>query len=253
MDWSYALLDEAESVMLTELAVFQGTFSLLGAKAVTSHGDHVLELVSSLVAQSLVVPLPEMGRYRLLETVRLYALDKLVERGAAQALRQRHLEWVLSFCGPEVLVDPEPQKTIEIITLQLAERQSYFAAISWVETHDQMDTVAALLCGAWPTVVVGSEALEFVRDILDQRDGWGLPYGTSSLVFLLGAMSIHGGDEDGARSIATVLHHIETQTDASDATNFRWLLERDSGAAADRDRDAHGSGTGDCELLHRQG
>ena len=95
LDWSHDLLDEQERVLLRRLAVFPASFPLEGAEAVTAVGDVLC--LGSLVTKSLVhvVEDGDRFRYRLLETVRLYATDKLVAAGEADELRERHAHWVL--------------------------------------------------------------------------------------------------------------------------------------------------------------
>ncbi|HVJ55294.1 MAG TPA: winged helix-turn-helix domain-containing protein [Aliidongia sp.] len=100
LDWSHALLSPAECVMLRRLAVFPGPFSLEAAEAVAI--DELLgreqcgELLGSLVRKSLVSV--DLGlapiSYRMLETVRAYAAEKLAEAEEHSALHDRHARYV---------------------------------------------------------------------------------------------------------------------------------------------------------------
>ena len=96
VDWSHALLTEPERVLLRRLAVFLGGFDLDAAQAVAGGGEveryQVLDQLTLLVDKSLVVAEDSRGgtRYRLLETVRQYAAEKLGESGEADAVRTRH-------------------------------------------------------------------------------------------------------------------------------------------------------------------
>jgi predicted ATPase len=98
-DWSYELLAKPERVILQRLAVFAGPFSLEAAAAVAASPElsvpDVIEGLLGLVAKSLVVAEGEgaVARYRLLDTTRAYALEKLGESGERQQLGRRHAEY----------------------------------------------------------------------------------------------------------------------------------------------------------------
>jgi non-specific serine/threonine protein kinase len=100
VDWSYHLLSDAERQLLSRLSVFPATWSLEAAEHVCG-GDgiskhDVLDLLSRLVGKSVVVVDSEFAdarRYRLLETVRQYARERLVQSGAADRLNERHFEY----------------------------------------------------------------------------------------------------------------------------------------------------------------
>jgi predicted ATPase len=93
VDWSYDLLTDAEREVLRRLAVFVGTFSLDGARAVCERD--VLDTLGSLVAKSLVTPVDveSLPRYRLLDTIRYYAHRKLVDAGQLDDALAAHLAY----------------------------------------------------------------------------------------------------------------------------------------------------------------
>lgn len=98
IDWSHDLLGETERVLLRRLAPFAGGWTLDEAEAVCSAAPlgrgEVLDLLTQLVEKSLVVldDHARPPRYRLLETIRQYAMEKLIEAQEFDAVRQRHLD-----------------------------------------------------------------------------------------------------------------------------------------------------------------
>ena len=100
LDWSYDLLPDSERVMLRRAAIFAGSFSLDAASAVAAVSSSpapwaVIEALSMLVAKSLIVQLPgdESSRFRLLDTTRAYALEKLAETNERDGCARRHAEY----------------------------------------------------------------------------------------------------------------------------------------------------------------
>ena len=104
LDWSYELLSPSERVVLRRLAVFAGAFVLDAARAVAADvsvsADDVEHALASLVTRSLVSAdiSPAVPHYRLLETTRAYALEKLAESGEFGALARRHAEHQCARC-----------------------------------------------------------------------------------------------------------------------------------------------------------
>jgi predicted ATPase len=111
MDWSWDLLDADEQTMLTELATFRGGFDARGVEAVCTHPETGtrFDVLSGLVDRSLVQVTADAGptsRYQLLETVRLYGLDRLAATGRADDVRDRHAAWVRAHCSCLVAIGP---------------------------------------------------------------------------------------------------------------------------------------------------
>jgi Predicted ATPase len=100
IDWSWHLLHDVEQILLRRLAVFAGGWTLDSAEAVcVGNGvepQDVLDLLTQLVNKSLVIREGEQGqepRFGMLETIRAYALERLVESGEMEALRGRHAQY----------------------------------------------------------------------------------------------------------------------------------------------------------------
>jgi predicted ATPase/DNA-binding winged helix-turn-helix (wHTH) protein len=105
LDWSYQLLSEAERIILRRLSVFANVFSLDAASAVAATGSlavsDVVEGVANLVAKSLASAdlRGAVMQYRLLNTTRAYALQKLEESGEREAVLRRHAEYHRDLLG----------------------------------------------------------------------------------------------------------------------------------------------------------
>ena len=98
IDWSYDLLDEEERKLFRGFSVFTGGWTLEAAETVCEDDGDVLDLLTRLVDKSLVaIERTETSetRYRMLETTRQYAQDKLMEAGEMTELRARHGQWCL--------------------------------------------------------------------------------------------------------------------------------------------------------------
>ena len=110
LDWSYELLDDAEQRLFARLSVFAGGWTLSAAEVVGAGEviakDDVVYLLIALVEKSLVVADDDGDRYRMLETVREYAREKLSMSGDANAVRERHRDFFLALA-----VNAEPNLT----------------------------------------------------------------------------------------------------------------------------------------------
>jgi predicted ATPase/class 3 adenylate cyclase len=133
-DWSYDLLSDKERILFRRLAVFAGGWTLEAAETVCSGGDvdesEVLGLLADLVDKSLVMVVAEGGRYRLLETVRQYADERLTQSGESDATRSQHLAFFLAFAekmAPELL-GPEQAAGLQRLDF---ERENILSAHGW--------------------------------------------------------------------------------------------------------------------------
>jgi predicted ATPase/class 3 adenylate cyclase len=106
IDWSYDLLNEAEKALLCRLSVFSGGWTLEAAEAVCA-GDpveewEILDLLTSLCDKSLVITEESGGatRYRMLETVRQYSHERLLDHGETESIRDLHCQWFAREAGP---------------------------------------------------------------------------------------------------------------------------------------------------------
>ena len=97
IDWSYELLIPAEQHLFNQLTTFVGGFDLVAAEGVCAPADDartVADLLANLVDKSMVQVVDrDATRYRILETLREFGLEKLTTLGLADAVRARHTEW----------------------------------------------------------------------------------------------------------------------------------------------------------------
>jgi predicted ATPase/class 3 adenylate cyclase len=136
IDWSYDLLSEPERVALRRMSVFAGSFDLAAAEAVVSAGDvderDVVDLLTQLVDKSLLDVDPVAGgvRYRLLETIRQYAHERLEASGEMSALRGRHLTYYIGLAekaGPHL----RGRDQIPWAAALALETDNFRAALDW--------------------------------------------------------------------------------------------------------------------------
>lgn len=147
MDWSYALLSEKERACLRRLSVFAG-WTLEAVEAACGWGDvgeaEVFDLLSGLINKSLIVVdhLNGAVRYRMLETIRQYARQKLQDSGEEPETRRRHRDWYLKLAEQ---AEPElhgPAQATWVERLEV-EHDNLRAAMDWSQ-KDREDTDAGL-------------------------------------------------------------------------------------------------------------
>jgi predicted ATPase/class 3 adenylate cyclase len=136
IDWSYELLTEHERAVLRRLSIFAGSWTVEAAETVGAGGEiqtlDVLDLLTHLVEKSLVTLDPEGGRYRLLETVRQYAEERLHESGEGDETRTRHLIFYLALAEKARPEFVGPHQGMWLARLDL-ERENLLAAHAWCD------------------------------------------------------------------------------------------------------------------------
>ncbi|MDT5367704.1 MAG: hypothetical protein QOC62_2135 [Mycobacterium sp.] len=154
VDWSHALLTEPERVLFRRLAVFLGGFDLVAAQAVAGGGDveryQVLDQLTLLVDKSLVVAESSSGptRYRLLETVRQYAVEKLGESGEAGDLRSCHRDYYTATAA--VLDAPADRHYEQRIEQADTEIDNLRAAFGWSRENSDVELALTLASSLQP-------------------------------------------------------------------------------------------------------
>ncbi|OMB91852.1 transcriptional regulator [Mycobacterium colombiense] len=173
VDWSHALLTEPEQVLFRRLAAFAGGFDLDAAQAVGADSDaetyQLLDQLSLLVDKSLVVTDDTCDgmRYRLLETVRQYAQEKLGESGEADRVRTRHRDYyntrAVAFESQGLAgVDP-------LLRWARSEIENLRTAFGWSRENSDLETATRLVLSLQPLWLRGGrigEALAGLDAIL---------------------------------------------------------------------------------------
>ena len=150
--WSFELLSEAARTLFARLSVFVGGFSLEAAEGVAA-GDglsehDVLDLLSGLIGKSLVLVEGGGGRYRLLETIREFARERLLAAGEEAAVRERHANWYLRLAErvePSLVGGPQQKLALDLLE---ADHENVRLAIAWSLGAQERADVALRLCGA---------------------------------------------------------------------------------------------------------
>ena len=194
IDWSYNLLSAPERTLLLRLSVFAGGWTLEAAEEIVMDEDGLLEddgdtapssslpksevlgYLGQLVDKSLVMEFKEQGgpgtsrerRYRLLETIRQYARDKLLEVGGGEGVRERHLDY---FCKLARLAEPNLRGKDQSVWLNRLEDEldNLRSAIEWslttrIEAGMQL---CADLQWFWHIRGHGSEGIDWLNQLLD--------------------------------------------------------------------------------------
>jgi predicted ATPase/DNA-binding XRE family transcriptional regulator len=167
--WSYALLEPHQQALLRCVAVFAGGWTLEAAELVGARCGvpDVLDALAALVEQSLVVR-DEGGpdpRYRLLETIREFALEQLVAAGEEQHARGAHVDYLLHLARENDLERLDADVDVRLDRLK-AEAANLRTGIAWALGHDPESALAVLakLDPYW--VLAGLHGVG--RDLLDR-------------------------------------------------------------------------------------
>jgi predicted ATPase/class 3 adenylate cyclase/DNA-binding CsgD family transcriptional regulator len=171
VDWSHDLLDEVDKALFRRLGVFTGDFSLDAVRMICAgeglDEDEVLEALGRLVDKSLVLVGDHGGeaRYRLLETVRQYAYDRLQVAGETAATRDRHLDCFLALAEE---AEPQLERADQDAWLARLETEhdNLRAALEWglsAADPERGRRLAAALPQLWYLHGHSNEGINFLR------------------------------------------------------------------------------------------
>lgn len=210
LDWSYALLVDAERALFRRLAAFAGSFSIVAAEQVCAGAEidpsSTLELLLSLVEKSLVEPEIHAGttRYRLLEPVRQYAAERLVASAEGDALRLRHASFfaALAEAAEPALMTGSRASWMATLATEL---DNLRAALAWSreQTSDEGAALGLRLAGAlfwfWGVRGEASEGHEWTEGAL-ARGHAAAPFLRAKALHAAGELAWLMGQTDLART-----------------------------------------------------
>jgi predicted ATPase/class 3 adenylate cyclase len=214
IDWSYDLLGDTERDALNRLSVFAGGADLPAAEAVVSGGSldeiDVADALSLLVDKSLVVVDEDDAgvRYRLLESIRQYAQERLEAAGDAAAVRRRHAEHFVARAeasGPRL----RSREQVEAASEVERDTDNFRAALDWaVEVADPDRALRLVAPLAVNALVIGYTAMDWAETAI------AVPGATDeSLYPVVASWAVWSatmrGDLDGAAAVAATLAAVE--------------------------------------------
>lgn len=168
LDWSYLLLPEAERQVLRRLSVFVGPFSLQAASQIVAEAGSdvsaVAEAIDSLVAKSLAAAVTGAAGagYRLLESARIYAAEKLAQSGETAAIARRHASWLAArYTEAQALVALRPPHLLSPAYIE--ELGNLRAALAWSAGPGGDVALGVRLCLAVTPVLLACSLLEECR------------------------------------------------------------------------------------------
>jgi predicted ATPase/DNA-binding CsgD family transcriptional regulator len=226
IDWSYALLTAEEQTLLRRLAVFAAGCSLDTAEAVCAGeeigGGRILDLLSSLVDKSLVLAETTgraQARYRLLETIREYALEKLAEAGEARRLRQRHLDLFLAKAEEAMPKQFGAYQKLWMNWLE-GEHDNLRAALAWALESKRIEAglrLASALTYFWEVLGYVQEGLGWMERLLAAADeSVSLETHVKALVFTTFQYMLLGNSSAAMAHARQAVELAEAISDASD-------------------------------------
>ena len=178
IDWSYDLLSENEKLLIRRLSVFIDGWTLEAAEQVCSdehiHAEDVLDLLTHLVDKSLVVidEGKSQLRYRMLETVRQYAREKLLESGEGEKIRTQHLTYFLNLTEE---AEPHLDHTEQLEWLERLEldHDNLRTALEWAKEGSKTIEGLRLATALWRYWYLHSyiaEGYEWLIQTLQEED-----------------------------------------------------------------------------------
>jgi predicted ATPase/class 3 adenylate cyclase len=221
--WSHELLSDDEKAVFRRLSVFPASFDIAAAEAVAG-GDEPLDVLGAvvrLVACSLVQFDEDEERYRLLETLRQYGADRLVEAGETDHARQRHAHQFLALAervAPELNDARYPDATILLTT----ELENLRAVAQWCIEGQQWGPLATLAEQLWLFLYQAApvDGAHWYGEVADHAQG----LGPQLLADILAKLAVLAGNSGADYPHAALLAERSLGvTDAVEESPWAWL------------------------------
>jgi len=228
LDWSHELLSETERVVLRRLAVFAGVFTLEAASAVAASADvpaqEVVDCVANLVAKSLLSTdvAGAIVHYRLLETTRAYAREKLIESGELERFARRHAEYHRALFE-RADAEWETRPTAEWLAAYRPQIDNLRAALDWAFSPGGDATVGVELTVAtvplWMRLALIAECrLRVEQGIAHRESEVPADAGRDMRLFLaLGIIGLHTQDPGSPKMVAALTRALDLAESLDDA------------------------------------
>ncbi|MFD7629379.1 BTAD domain-containing putative transcriptional regulator [Streptomyces sp. NPDC059851] len=207
VDWSWGLLAEEERALLRRLAVFPGGATVEAAERVCAGGPVagavVFDLLASLTDKSLLVTAGD-GRYRMLETIRAYGLERLVDAGEREDVRRAHAAYFTELART---ADPHLRRAgqLEWLARLGAEHDNLKAALRGAVAAEDAPTAVSMVAAAgWYWWLSGHKA--------------------EGAQLAAAALALPGSVEDGERVVACAFSVLFATAGVGDELRFTGLL-----------------------------
>jgi predicted ATPase/DNA-binding SARP family transcriptional activator len=219
--WSYDLLFPDDQRGLWALATFTGGAPLPAVESVLAALDvpaaTAIDVVGRLASRSLVIvddeDAPDTVRYRLLDSIRAFALEAMTDAGLAERACAAHAGWFAEAAGSSTQ-GVRSSRQAEYLSFARAERANIDAALAWSIVHDPVVAFSLVNGFGWAWVVLGdSKGAQRILAALDAA-GPSAPLGERANVLLLA-----GWIEASIGRLELARNHIAAATDLADSIN----------------------------------
>jgi predicted ATPase len=231
IDWSYLALNETEQNVLRSLAVFSGGWTFEAAESVAGEIE-AMDGLSGLVNKSLVNVEEKEGesRYRYLETIRQYALEKLLESGDAVKVRDRHLAYFMEYARRAQENFGTAQRGVWVNRFEV-EHDNIRSALGWGLESDPESALqmACLLAFFWLSRSYMTEGCNWCQAAISRAEalslsGPDIDQTRAQAYSALAMLSINRGDhhagQTAARQAVALARQVDNPLQLARALNF---------------------------------